>query len=96
MTLYNTKNMMPKCRKCHLRETKFEKFPGGRGMPLDPPRGSHLWHKILFILPVGYVGDSIVNYPGTIFVSRITLQNDTFPSQKARKCISESLISKHF
>lgn len=32
--------MMPKCRKCHLRETKFEKFPGWRGMPLDPPRGS--------------------------------------------------------
>lgn len=55
----------------------------------------HITCRIHFV-PVGYVGDSIVNYPGTIFVSRITLQIDTFPSQKARKCISESLISKHF
>ena len=23
--------MMSKCRKCHLRETKFAKFPGGGG-----------------------------------------------------------------
>ena len=28
---------MSKCWKCHLRETKFAKFPGGGGMPLDPP-----------------------------------------------------------
>ena len=27
--------MMSKCRKCHLRETKFTKFPGG-GIPPDP------------------------------------------------------------
>ena len=27
--------MMSKCRKCHLRETKFAKFPRG-GLPPDP------------------------------------------------------------
>ena len=32
--LQNTTKMMSKCRKCHLRETKFAKFPWG--IPLDP------------------------------------------------------------
>ena len=30
-TLKKTTKMMSKCRKCHLRETKFAKFPGGGG-----------------------------------------------------------------
>ena len=29
--------MMSKCRKCHLRETKFAKFPGERGLFTQTP-----------------------------------------------------------
>ena len=43
--------MMSKCRKCHLRETKFEKFPG-EGMPQNPLEAGTFSTKIYSLIPL--------------------------------------------